>query len=158
MDDEVSLVTEIVIVTYLIPYSDCIVLTVNLHWWHLPEWVAQSIKKGTEDLNQADVEEGGWEQWSKDTLPLPAAEKTEAQMSENKNPPERKGPNLLISHLCTVKHSLWELKCLIGSRHFHHFVLMPCIPGHLLSQLWPWVCRWDETEGLSRFYVQCFCF
>lgn len=101
---------------------------------------------------------GGWEQWSKDTLPLPAAEKTEAQMSENKNPPERKGQNLLISHLCTVKHSLWELKCLIGSRHFHHFIHLPWIPGHLLSQLWPWVCRWDETEGLSRFYFLCFAF
>lgn len=34
---------------------------------------------------------GGWERWSEDTLPLPGAEETETQMSENKKSPERGG-------------------------------------------------------------------
>lgn len=48
---------------------------------------------------------GGWERWSEDTLPLPGADETETQMSENKNPPEKREQNLLISQLCALKRS-----------------------------------------------------
>lgn len=85
------------------------------YWWHLR---CTEDKKVAEELKQADVEGGGgWERWSEDTLPLPGAEEAETQMSENKNSPERGGQNVLISQLCTVKHSSCELECLIGSVH-----------------------------------------
>ncbi len=63
------------------------------------------------------LESGGWEWWSKDTLPpLPGAEEAETQMSANKNPPERGGQNLLISQLCAVKQFVraWSCRRTVG--------------------------------------------
>lgn len=88
-------------------------------------------------------------------LPLPGAEEAETQMSENKNPPERGGQNLLVSPLGTVKQFVraWVFNwlCVLTSLR----TSLPCIPGHLLWELWPWVCRWDEAARLSRFHVLC---
>lgn len=100
---------------------------------------------------------GGREWWSEDTLPLPGAGgDRDTDVREQKFPRETRAKSAHFSSLrcetqfVRVRVSNW-LRILTSLYTF----FLPCIPGHLLWDLWPWVCRWDEADGSSRIYFQC---
>lgn len=93
-----------------------LILFSSLQQWLSIGNLCQHVMRRTADrrleLQRADERGGGdgEARWRH----LASLLEAETQMLENKNSPERGEQSLLISQLCTVKHSAWELRCLIG--------------------------------------------
>ena len=116
-------------------------------------------KKVAAELKQADVGVGGgvgamewryfgspWSRGGRDT-----------DVREQKFPRERrrvKSARFSALHCGAQFVRAWASNwlCILTSLH----TFLPCIPGHLLWELWPWVYRWDEAERLSRFIFRVF--